>query len=122
MAIYDYIDRWLKQYRATLQPQHNRFFTATSSKAIGKPLTSSSIRSAVQHATYRLTGTAVTTKDLRRMYVSYLRDIGADTALLESACYEMHHSRLMQAKVYDQQNRFDKSLPVLEYNAASFRN
>ncbi len=120
--LYDYIDRWLKQYRATLQPQHNRFFTATSSKAIGKPLTSSSIRSAVQHATYRFMGTAVTTKDLRRMYVSYLRDIGADAALLESACYEMHHSRLMQSKVYDQQNGFDKSLPVLEYNAASFRN
>lgn len=121
-SLYGYIDLWLNRYRATLKPQHSRFFTATSSKAIGKPLTSSSIRSAVQHITYRFTGTAVTTKDLRRMYVSYLRNIGADQVLLESACYEMHHSRLMQSQVYDQQSGFDKSLPVLEYNAACFSN
>lgn len=121
--LYDYIDRWLNQYRMALAPNHNRFFTtaSTNPKFRGNPLTSQSIRSAIQHMTYRFTGIGVTTKDIRRMYVTHLKEIGASEAILEAACREMHHSREMQAEVYNKQSGYSKSAPALALNQSLFQ-
>ncbi len=121
--LYDYIDRWLNQYRATLTPNHNRFFTSASQieQFKGNPLTSHSIRSAIQHITYRFTGVGVTTKDIRRMYVTHLKEMSASEAILEAARWEMHHSRETQAEVYNKQSGYSKSAPALALNQSLFK-
>ena len=58
----------------------------------------------------------VTPKEFRRIYVTYLKEMGATEAELEAAAAAMQHSRKMQSTVYDKQVQFEKMNPVLDLN------
>ncbi len=111
---YEYIDRWLKEGRNhKKQCDHNFFFRG---KITYKQLDSSNWNRRILHSFLRLTGVAVSPKELRKMFVTYLKDEGATETQLEAAATAMQHSRLMQSKIYDQQEHFNKIAPMLSFN------
>ena len=120
-TFYDYIQRWWgdgsgEGERSIFNPNHNFFFTTPC----GSPHTAHSFTSCVRRMMQRLTGMPVTPKEFRKMYVTYLKNIGASESELEAAATWMHHSREMQSKTYDQQCKQDKMLPITKLNQAIF--
>lgn len=111
-TLYDYLDLWLNQYRAAFKPDHKCLLTTDD----GKPLDSVSMCVRVRELFFKHTGVPVAPKELRKMYVTYLKDSGATEAELEAAATRMRHSREMQSKIYDQQERENKTAPVNEFH------
>lgn len=111
-TFYYYLDLWLNKYRAILKPQHDFVFTNTK----GKPMDLSGVKSRVREAFLKYTKVPVTPKELRKMYVSFLKDSGATEAELEAAAARMKHSRMMQSRIYDQQTRESKTAPIHLFN------
>jgi len=70
---------------------------------------------AIKNIFLRLTKKPVTPKELRKMHVTYLKDIGASEAELKAAAW-MHHSRTMQSKIYDHQQEQDKLVLITAFN------
>lgn len=68
----------------------------------------------------RETGVPVAPKELRKMYVVFLKNYGATESVLEGAAAAMHHSRRVQSQIYDVQDRLDKMAPVFEFNEQIF--
>ena len=114
-TFYYYLDLWLNQYRATYKPTHKCLLTNED----GNPLTGSSLWIRVRHTFFKHTGGPVTPKELRKMYVTYLKDSEATEAELEAAAARMRHSREMQTKIYDQQKRERKVAAVHEFHKRS---
>jgi len=114
-TLYYYLDLWLNQYRAVFKPTHKCLLTASK----GKPLDSVSMYTRVRELFFKHTGVPVTPKELRKMYVTYLKDSEATEAELEGAAASMHHSRKMQSEIYDQQKRGNKVAPVEEFHKRS---
>ena len=85
----------------------------------GKPLTAGSMWERVRDAFFKHTVVPVTPKELRKMYVTYLKDSGATEAELEAAATRMRHSRKMQSENYDQQERSKKVAPVQDFHKRS---
>jgi hypothetical protein len=110
--LYDYIKLWLTKYRQVFNPQHSYFFTQPN----GKPFSTDGFGDLIRRQFYRLTGVPVTPKEFRSMYVTYLKDQEASEAQLEAAAYEQHHSREMQSKMYDKQEKYRKSAPIRDFN------
>jgi hypothetical protein len=73
-------------------------------------------RQRIKNIFVREAGKPVTAKELRKMYVTYLKDSGASEAELEAAACAMHHSRRMQSQIYDEQDRMNKMAPIVEFN------
>jgi hypothetical protein len=111
-TLYSYLDLWLNQYRAVFKPDHNCLLT----KEEGKPLDAQSMYDRVREVFFKHTGVPVTPKELRKMYVTYLKDLGATEAELEAAAARMRHSRKMQSEDYDQQERSKKVAPVQDFH------
>ena len=112
-TLYYYIDLWLNQYRAVFKPTHKCLLTSIK---VDKPLSSNSIYERLREAFFKHTGVPVTPKELRKMYVTYLKDSGATEAELEAAAARQRHSRKMQSENYDQQERGKKTAPVEEFH------
>jgi len=117
-TLYDYLDLWRNQYRAVFKPTHNCLLTTTFAD---KPLGSSSMWSRVRHTFFKHTGVPVSPKELRKMYVTYLKDSGATEAELEGAAARQRQSREMQSEVYDQQERGNKVAPVEEFHERTMK-
>ena len=113
-TFYSYIDRWLTEGRNQKQQcEHNFFFRG---KLNYKPMNSGLLKTRIMCIFDRLTGVPVTPKEFRRIYVTYLKEMGATEAELEAAAAAMQHSRKMQSTVYDKQVQFEKMNPVLDLN------
>ncbi len=114
-TFYYYLDLWLNQYRAVLKPTHKCLLTADG----GKPFTTTSLGKRVRESFFKHTGVPVTPKELRKMYVTYLKNKRATEAELEGAATRMRHSRKTQSEIYDEQERDDKVAPVHEFHERS---
>ena len=112
-SFYQYIELWLTKYRSCLQPNHDFFFTRFTNKT---PQKSHNINSIIKTIFLKFTVKPVTPKELRKMYVTYLKDTGASEAELEAAATWMHHSRYMQKMVYDAQEQQAKLAPIMALN------
>ncbi|MBD2075504.1 hypothetical protein H6F86_16695 [Phormidium sp. FACHB-592] len=115
-TLYYYINLWLNEHRAVLNPQHNFVFTAHN----GKPIQAGKMWDIVRNVFFRFTGVPVTAKELRRMYVTYLKDNGASEAELDAAAVAMHHSRRTQSEDYDKQEKQNKVAPIYKFNQNVF--
>ncbi|MBW4451075.1 MAG: hypothetical protein KME38_30760 [Spirirestis rafaelensis WJT71-NPBG6] len=112
--LYEYIDKWLNEGREYEKPlKHNYVFTKTR---LGTKLSSDCWYGRIKIMIFKETGIAVTPKELRKMYVTFLKDSGATEAELEAAAYWMHHSRRMQSQIYDEQDRINKMAPIHDFN------
>lgn len=114
-TMYDYIDLWLKQYRAVFKPTHNCLLTARHSKALNDV----SLRKTVTEVFFKHTGVPVSPKEIRKMYVTFLKTSGASEQVMEGARNRMRHSQKMQNEDYDQQARLDKVAHVDNFHAQS---
>lgn len=110
-TFFDYLDLWLNQYRAVMKPTHNCVLTTE----VNRPLNDTDLRDRVRDTFVKHTGIPVTPKELRKMYITYLKDSKATEDVLEGAAARQHHSRKMQSEVYDQQTRDNKVAPVREF-------
>jgi len=112
--LYDYIDVWLKDGRNYgKECNHNYFFRR---KQTYEQLNSHAWRQRLERAFFRLTGVPVSPKELRKIYVTFLKDSGATEAELEAAAIAMQHSRRMQSSIYDKQTQINKIAPMLAFN------
>jgi len=115
---YDYIEMWINEGRnCGRNCTHNFFFRGTDNY---QKLTSEGWKDRIINMFYQEVGVPVTPKELRKMYVSYLKDQGVSEAELEGAAWWMKHSRMMQSKIYDQQNKTNKMAPIQEFNRRKF--
>jgi hypothetical protein len=114
-SMYDYIDLWLKQYRKAFKPTHNCLLTGRAGQAI----TGSGLWNRVREAFFRHAGIPVNPKELRKMYVTFLKTTGASAQVMEGARNRMRHSQKMQDEDYDQQDRLDKVAHVDKFHAQS---
>ena len=111
-CFYNYLDRWVTIYRPLFQPNHHRLLV----KRNGEPLSRNGMNQSFRQCFFRLTGVPVTPKELRPMYVTYLRHKQANEAVLDAAACAMHHSRTMQNEIYDRQQLLDKQEPIHAFN------
>ncbi|MDZ8068968.1 MAG: hypothetical protein RMY64_25590 [Nostoc sp. DedQUE08] len=112
--LYSYIDVWLKDGRNYgRECNHNYFFRR---KQTYEQLNSHAWRQRLERAFFRLTGVPVSPKELRKIYVTFLKDSGATEVELEAAAIAMQHSRKMQSTIYDQQTQQNKIAPMLAFN------
>jgi hypothetical protein len=117
-TFYEYIDKWLSEGREYKQKcNHNFFFRGARSF---KPLTTEGWNERIVKIFDRETGVPVAPKELRKIYVVFLKNNGAPESVLEGAAAAMHHSRRVQTQIYDVQNRLDKIAPVFEFNEQIF--
>lgn len=117
-TFYEYIDKWLYEGREYKQKFDHKFFFRTARSF--KPMTSEAWYERIVKIFNRETGVPVAPKELRKMYVVFLKNHGATESVLEGAAAAMHHSRKMQSQIYDVQDRLDKMAPVFEFNEQIF--
>lgn len=112
---YEYIDTWLTEYRPNFAQNHNKFFTMNSR---GKqfPWNTQSIRQRILGVFKRFTKTPVSPKELRTMYVTNLKRVGASYAELESASVGLHHSMKTLNNYYDRLDQYEKLKPIASLN------
>jgi hypothetical protein len=119
-TLYWYIERWLTWGRELHQKvEHNFFFRGTVSY---KPLDSNNWRNRIVNIFEERIGIPVSPKEFRKMYVTFLKDSGASEAELEGAAWMMQHSRLMQSKIYDQQDKANKARPAIDFHSEAIAN
>ncbi|MEA5452962.1 hypothetical protein VB780_30605 [Leptolyngbya sp. CCNP1308] len=112
--LYDYIEEWLSWGRESHGPvDHNFFFRGVSDRG---PLNHADWWNRIVDIMDRETGIAVSPKEFRRIYVSFLKSQRATNAQLEAARIAQHHSKKMQDFVYDQREQMDKLAPIYEFN------
>ena len=116
--LYDYMQKWIDEGReCNKKCNHNFFFRGTNNYS---NLSSEGWAGRIRAIFYQETKVPVTPKELRKMYVTYLKDQGVSEAELEAAAWWMKHSRLMQSKIYDQQNKTNKMAPIQSFNQRMF--
>ncbi len=119
-TLYWYIERWLTWGRELHQKvEHNFFFRGVSSY---KPLNSDNWRNRIVAIFEERISIPVSPKEFRKMYVTFLKDSGASEAELEGAAWMMQHSRLMQSKIYDQQDKAKKAKPAIDFHSQAIAN
>lgn len=107
-TLYEYIDLWINYYRPVFNPKHNCLFTNEKGNQL-KSLYP------IKNAICRFTGVPVNPQNIRHMFVTHLREMGASEEELDSAAATMRHSRKTQQEVYDLQPRQEKMQTSLEY-------
>jgi CRISPR/Cas system-associated endonuclease Cas3-HD len=70
--LYDYIDKWVHEYRSTLAPKTNHLFFGLKSK---ESLTAISVYQTVRAATEGFTGKSVNPHEMRRLFNSYIENL-----------------------------------------------
>jgi len=119
-TLYSYIERWLTWGREVDQKvEHSFFFFCVTSY---KPLNANDWHQRIVNIFEERIGIPVTPKELRKMYVTFLKDSGASEAELEGAAWMMQHSRLMQSKIYDQQDKEKKARPAIDFHSQAMAN
>jgi hypothetical protein len=119
-TLYSYIERWLTWGREVHQKvEHSFFFRGPISY---KPLNHKDWYHRIVTIFAERIGIPVTPKELRKMYVTFLKDSGASEAELEGAAWMMQHSRLMQSKIYDQQDKEKKARPAIDFHSQAMVN
>jgi len=119
-TLYSYIERWLTWGREVDQKvEHSFFFRGVTSY---KPLNANDWHQRIVNIFEERIGIPVTPKELRKMYVTFLKDSGASEAELEGAAWMMQHSRLMQSKIYDQQDKEKKARPAIDFHSQAMAN
>lgn len=103
--LYEYIDRWLTQYRSCFPANHNRFFTRHG----GKPVTAQSLWEYHRDFFMRIVGVPVPPQELRSSFTTYLYDIGVPDYELDAVAFSMHHSRMMQESHYRKQKNIRRT-------------
>lgn len=112
--LYAYIEEWLSWGRESHGSiDHNFFFRGVSDKG---SLNYSDWCTRIVDIMERETGVAVSPREFRRIYVSFLKSQRATNAQLEAARIAQHHSKKMQDSVYDQREQMDKLTPIYEFN------
>jgi len=113
-SLYEYIALWWHKYRKELNPSpdNNRFFIGQN----GKLLNAEDWYHRIVYIFYKHTQKPVTPKELRKMFISFLKSRDATLAEREGAWISMHHSRKMQDEVYDQQAQEDKTAFIYDFN------
>lgn len=118
-SLYQYIDEWLSWGReCDGSISHNYFFRGIEDLA---PLDHSDLCGYVTSTFERETDVAVAPKELRKMFVSYLKSKKATRDELEAARLAQHHSQKMQDSVYDYQDQLDKLQPIYDFNERVFQ-
>ncbi|MBR8840284.1 MAG: hypothetical protein DSM106950_41415 [Stigonema ocellatum SAG 48.90 = DSM 106950] len=116
--LYDYMQKWIDEGREYEQKCSHKFFFR-GMKSYCK-LNSSDWHKRITTIFHQETGVPVTPKELRKMYVTYLKDQRVSEAELEGAAGWMKHSRMMQSSIYDQQNKTKKMAPIQDFNRRKF--
>jgi hypothetical protein len=117
--LYDYITQWINEGREYEQKcNHNYFFRKNNTY---EPLENTSWQSRIKTIFIQATGVPVTPKELRKMYVTYLNNIGASNTQLKGAAYGMHHSDRIQQSDYNSQNSFERVAPIMELNEGMWK-
>lgn len=102
---YEYVDRWLNNYRKCFPTTHNRFFTRHS----GSPITAQTLWEYHRDFFMRIAEVPVTPKELRSSFVTYLYDIGVPDFELDAVAFSMHHSKRMQESHYRKQKQLKRT-------------
>jgi hypothetical protein len=119
-TLYWYIERWLLWGREVhREVEHNFFFSGVK---FYKPMNSSNWCNRIVTVFKRRIGIPVSPQEFRKMYVTFLKDSGASEAELEGAAWMMQHSRLMQSKIYDQQDKANKAKPAIDFHSQAIAN
>lgn len=106
------IDRWLSEYRAAFDANHDFVFTTES----GKPF-DASVFSMFFGAAIRLGSGQrfyCSPHEMRSIIVGYMIDNGATDATMESLALAMGHSRRVQQRIYDKRSKDKKLKPALD--------
>lgn len=114
---YEYIDRWLDNYRDLFEPVDEIFFPVRHGSRRGKVLNHPTVNATTQAIFRRFTGVPVTPHRLRDMYVTHLKRIGVSEAELEAAALRMHHSPATQSKIYNQQTKDERIAPIYDLHS-----
>lgn len=107
---YYYIRRWLNEYRETLKPNHDYFFTQSRKH---KPLNGHDTYQIIRAIFARFTGVLVNPHELRHIYNTHLADIEATDAQRRSTALCMKQSEATARKVYTHQQIQSKLNPGL---------
>lgn len=112
--LYEYIDRWVSKGREYKENcNHNYFFRGPANCM---PLNVIKWGDKIKNIFIHQTGVPVTPKEIRKMYVTHLYNIGANDAQLKGASYAQHHSPKMQGGTYNVQTAFERIAPIYELN------
>ncbi len=114
-TFYNYINDWLEKYRPLFGKNHNKFFTKHQNED-QSPWDVTSVRQRIRAVFLRLAKTPVSPKELRTMYITNLKKIGASYSELESAAVAMHHSVRTQSAFYDRLDQYEKLKPIASLN------
>jgi len=113
-TLYQYIDMWINEGREFQQKcNHNYFFRGARSH---KPIGSSNWGGLIKQIFAQQTGIPVMPKELRKMFVTYLNNMGASKAVMDATAYSMHHSKRMQEQIYNSQTILERIQPIYELN------
>ncbi|HEY9881151.1 MAG TPA: hypothetical protein V6D29_22020, partial [Leptolyngbyaceae cyanobacterium] len=100
-SFYTYIDLWLAEYRALLEPQTNTFFVRDATKG---PMTSEAMTAKFTSQMNSIVGFPISPKEFRKMFVTYVQGRSETTERdKEGAAAALGHSRRMFDEVYDQE-------------------
>jgi hypothetical protein len=113
-TLYMYIHDWLTWGRKSHSPvNHNYFFRGTSSC---DPLNHCDWNIRITQLFEREANVSVPPKELRKIFISYLKSQKGSRAELEAATVAQHHSQKMQDEVYDYQEQLEKIKPIFDFS------
>ncbi|MDZ7955888.1 hypothetical protein [Nostoc sp. DedQUE09] len=112
--LYSYIDRWINEGREYGQKcNHNCFFRGIKNY---ETLTHEGWCLRIRQIFAQELDVPVTPKELRKMFITHLNNIGATSPELKGASHAMHHSQKMQESVYNSQTIMDRIAPIYKLN------
>lgn len=112
-TLYGYINHWLtwgREWDGELN--HQFFFRGTITN---RPLTSKDWLARIRYIFDRESNVAVPPKELRKMYVTYIKQEGVTEEIADSSAAAMRHSRKTQGQIYDERSHIQKVSPALKY-------
>jgi hypothetical protein len=112
-TFYGYIERWLTWGRDNREIINHDYFFRAGKKF--RPITHKDWASRIKYIFDRETGVAVSPKEFRKMYVTYINEQGVTDEIKEASACAQHHSRKMQSQIYDQQSKMKKAMPALKF-------
>lgn len=112
-TFYEYIEEWIYQWRELRgEPQHSYFFLGYHDN---QPLNHAGWCGRIKKMFVREVDVPVSPKELRKMFVTFLKDSEVSESVLEAAACAQQHSRKTQSYIYDEQSKRKKIQPVLDF-------
>lgn len=112
-TLYGYINHWLTWGREWNEELNHQFFFRGT--ITNRPLTSKDWLSRIRYIFDRESNVAVAPKELRKMYVSHIKEEGVTEEIADSSAAAMRHSRKTQGQIYDARSHIQKVSPALKY-------